>query len=162
MYYFPAQINICLMCPFWISADSDHCNTQYGCWTLEIYLLFSVWYLVLNVNVIDNDSIYVHAYFCTYLWIDVYKNISHLFYMHTVLVTIEILVHNVEYLEKTKNKSSESALVFWQLMVGKEQQMIKQVYINLVIFHLYLKIWQKHERMPVMMIRILSLFTFVS
>ena len=70
----------------------------------------------------------------------------------TVLVIIsgppEISV-NVEYLvsDGGKNlKSSKTALVDWQLIFDKQQQMIKQVYINLFIFRLFLKILCKKKK----------------
>ena len=73
-------------------------------------------------------------------------------YTLTVLVIIidthKISVHDVEYLLKQKipNKSSEVVLVYWQLMIDIEQQMIKQVYINLVLFCLFPKILQKKKK----------------
>ena len=50
--------------------------------------------------------------------------------------------YHVEYLQK--KKSCETSLVYWQLMVDKEQRMIKQVSINSVIFRLFQKMQQKY------------------
>ena len=61
--------------------------------------------------------------------------------IYTVLATIigthEISVQNVECL--LEKKFSVTFLVYFQFIVDKEQQVIKQVYINLVIFSLFLK-----------------------
>ena len=35
------------------------------------------------------------------------------------------------------NKSSETASVYWLLMVDKEQQIIKQIYINYILNKIY-------------------------
>ena len=65
--------------------------------------------------------------------------------MYAVWVTIiglsEKSVYNVQYLlKKVKNESCEKVWFYWQFIGDKEQQMIEQVYINLFIFCLFLKV----------------------
>ena len=77
----------------------------------------------------------------------------------TVLITItgthEISVHIVEYILE-KNESSETALIYKQVMVDIEQQMIKQVHINLVIFlSISENIVRRNQSVPMMVTRII-------